>query len=234
MIDSLPLPRSTSQLILALADSQDSMEGRLQCYSRSRLQPWTPIGAERLVSLGQAGMAWGLGRHQIPEGAPVKREGDGKSPCGIFTLGFLFGEELSSPNRHAWPYRASTAEDYWVDDPASPDYNGWVHLPSGQRPKDHWSSFEQMKRPDGLYEWGLVIHHNAGTPIPGAGSAIFLHRWKGQGQATSGCIATDRSSLLHVIQWIDPGRSPLLLLIPRSWVGLLKLSNSARPLEEQT
>jgi L,D-peptidoglycan transpeptidase YkuD (ErfK/YbiS/YcfS/YnhG family) len=50
-----------------------------------------------------------------------KREGDGKSPSGIFPLGTAFGYDPSVATK--MPYREATDDDFWVDDVNSEDYN---------------------------------------------------------------------------------------------------------------
>lgn len=134
-----------------------------------------------------------------------KKEGDGKTPSGVYALGGAFGE----PNLIATglSYRQITADDIWIDDPASAEYNRWVKLPSAA------SSFEYMLRPDGLYEMGAIIEYNTDPVVPGNGSAIFMHIWRDRGQApTSGCVAMDRWRLRRLLNWLETDQNPLILL----------------------
>lgn len=110
-----------------------------------------------------------------------KREGDGRTPTGMFSIGTGFGYAPFQDTR--MPYRVSTAEDVWVDDPASPQYNTWV------QGKYAGKSAEKMLRQDHLYRLGLVVEYNTSPPVAGNGSAIFLHIWGGPSGNTAGCIA---------------------------------------------
>src|SRR5947209_2083652 len=56
-----------------------------------------------------------------------KREGDGRTPSGVFRIGLAFGTHADFDESTALDYRVATADDFWVDDPASPQYNRWVH-----------------------------------------------------------------------------------------------------------
>jgi L,D-peptidoglycan transpeptidase YkuD (ErfK/YbiS/YcfS/YnhG family) len=133
-----------------------------------------------------------------------KKEGDGRSPTGIFRLGTAFGYEPSVTTK--MPYRQATEDDFWVDDVDSEDYNKWVR---GQ-PKA--ASAEKMKREDELYEYGIVIEYNTDPIIKGKGSAIFLHPWGGKGRPTLGCVAMPEGSLLRLLGWLDPAKKPLIIL----------------------
>lgn len=127
----------------------------------------------------------------------AKREGDGRSPSGIFGISLAFG--YAPTGETALPYRACTAADRWVDDPASPDYNRWVTAPHPAR------SAERMRREDGLYEFGLVLDYNRDPVVPGAGSAIFVHvRDDGRG-GTAGCLALPRAELVTLLRLLRPG-----------------------------
>ncbi len=136
--------------------------------------------------------------------AEAKREGDGGTPCGVYALGPVFG--YAAANATAMPYRQITADDHWVDDPASPQYNQWV------RGAPQAASWEDMLRPDGLYRHGIVVGYNTRPIVPGKGSAIFVHLWRGPGEATSGCVALDEANLLRIIAWLTPAGQPVIVL----------------------
>lgn len=144
-----------------------------------------------------------LGRNGLaPPGG--KLEGDGRTPRGVYPLGTSFGYGDSSPG--AMPYRQATAADYWVDDPASPDYNTWV------RDRPAARTFEHMRRDDDLYKYGLVIEYNVAPVVPGRGSAIFLHLWSGPFVPTAGCVALAEADLLRLLAWLDPAGRPVIIL----------------------
>lgn len=134
-----------------------------------------------------------------------KREGDGKSPSGIFALNTSFGYEKSISTK--MPYRQVTDDDLWVDDVNAPDYNRWVKKESTQA-----LSYEKMKREDDLYKYGLIIEYNTDPVIPGYGSAIFFHIWKGEGMATAGCVATSEDNIIKILGWLDPQSLPLIIM----------------------
>jgi L,D-peptidoglycan transpeptidase YkuD (ErfK/YbiS/YcfS/YnhG family) len=133
-----------------------------------------------------------------------KREGDGATPTGVYPLGPVFG--YAAEARTAMPYRPITADDCWVDDSDSPHYNTWVH---GEPAAASW---EEMLRPDGLYRHGIVVNYNTSPVVPGKGSAIFVHIWRGSGQPTAGCVALAEDDLLQLIAWLSPEKSPVIVL----------------------
>ncbi len=134
-----------------------------------------------------------------------KREGDGRTPSGIFPLGTVFGYEPSFPTR--MPYRQATVDDLWIDDVHADDYNRWV-----KRGATRASSFERMRREDDLYKYGIVVEYNTNPVIKGLGSAIFFHLWKGREKPTEGCIALSEEDLIRVIRWLDPAARPLVIM----------------------
>lgn len=133
-----------------------------------------------------------------------KREGDGKTPSGVFGLGTAFGYEPAARTR--MPYRHVTANDFWIDDVDSPSYNSWV------KGKPEGVSFERMKRDDDFYKYGIVIEYNTRPVLKGYGSAVFFHVWEGKGKPTSGCISMSEKSILDLLAWLDPARNPITVL----------------------
>lgn len=137
-----------------------------------------------------------------------KREGDGATPAGIFPIGPVFGQG-EKPNL-LMEYLQIFPDTVAVDDPQSKYYNQIVRK---SLVTPCWQSCEEMAAiPE--YEWGAVIQYNWINPIPGKGSAIFLHLWKDSTTPTAGCVAMAKEDLLYVIKWLDPKKEPVLVYSP--------------------
>ena len=133
-----------------------------------------------------------------------KKEGDGKTPSGIFPLESAFGYAPAVVT--GLQYRQAGKLDFWVDDISSLQYNHWV---SGTPAA---SSFERMRRLDDLYQYGIVIGYNRHPVIPGAGSAIFMHVWRRYNSPTSGCVALNQRYLRKILRWLDQQYQPIIIL----------------------
>ena len=142
-----------------------------------------------------------------------KREGDGKSPSGIFPLGIAFGYDPSVVTK--MPYRQATDDDFWVDDVNSEDYNKWV------KGEPNAVSWEKMKRDDDQYKYGVVIEYNMHPIVKGKGSAIFLHEWK-PGESTAGCVSMSEEMILKILGWLDPAKKPLIIMGKESELRAMK------------
>jgi L,D-peptidoglycan transpeptidase YkuD (ErfK/YbiS/YcfS/YnhG family) len=221
-ITSFKIPASTKQVILVITQDWTTTIGKLQRYEADQGQ-WKKIGGEIAVSIGKSGLAWGNGIHTT-KGEPHKKEGDGKAPAGVYSLGTMFGYSDSSPASGNYPYRQATVRDYFVDDVKSPDYNTWVAIPAEQpnAPRERWQSFEKMKRNDAVYEYGIVINHNTAPIVKGDGSAIFFHVWRSSTSATLGCTSMSKENLLILMRWLDATKNPLVIQVPLTALAQLK------------
>ncbi len=76
-------------------------------------------------------------------------------------------------------------------------------------------SAEAMRRDDDQYEVGCVIEWNTNAPVPGRGSAIFFHVWKGPEESTSGCVAVCEPDARALLAWLDRGREPVFVICER-------------------
>lgn len=131
--------------------------------------------------------------------AAVKREGDGVTPVGLFPLrGALYRPDRGDPPGTALPVAPIRPEDGWCDDPADPAYNRPVALPYG-------ASHERMWRDDRLYDIVVVLGHNDDPPVPGLGSAIFLHVAREDYGPTEGCVALEPDDLRRLLADCRPG-----------------------------
>lgn len=202
----ITLPPTSLQALTVLTRHWDENEGTLQRWERrDATKAWKEVGAPLSVVVGRAGLGCGRGLHDARFRCPVeKEEGDGRSPAGLFRLGTAFGLAHAAPYEGTWPYRRVRRGDYWVDDPRAASYNTWQRLaPETEAP---WSA-ERLT----MYSLGLVVEHNTQATEPGAGSAIFLHPWKGPSQPTAGCTALEEDALLALLGWLVPEARPVLL-----------------------
>jgi L,D-peptidoglycan transpeptidase YkuD (ErfK/YbiS/YcfS/YnhG family) len=217
---------SSMQLVVVRTVDWNAVDGTLQRYERKAPgKKWQAVGKPITVVVGKTGLAWGIGVVSADElrasGAddPIKKEGDGKAPAGIFHLSHAFG--YASQEQPAWkmPYISLTPSVECVDDSKSTFYNRVVDRVSVS---PDWNSSEHMLRSDELYRWGVVVDHNADPPQAGSGSCIFLHIWHGPGQGTVGCTAMPREELELLLAWLDPARKPLLVQMPDAQYERLK------------
>lgn len=223
--DAKAVHKATQLLVVTTAEWND-VQGTMQRYERSHSGgKWNAVGTPIAVVVGKNGLGWGSGIDltdmvdlRLP-GDPVKREGDGKAPAGVFQLGNAFG--YASTGQPGWkmPYISLTPSIECVDDTSSKFYNRVV---DGGAVSRDWKSSEHMRREDELYRWGVVVDHNADPPRAGEGSCIFLHIWRGPAQGTVGCTAMPREQLESVLAWLDPARKPLLVQAPAAQYKQLK------------
>jgi L,D-peptidoglycan transpeptidase YkuD (ErfK/YbiS/YcfS/YnhG family) len=207
------------QMIVVTTADWDAVAGRLERYERATPgKKWKAVGRSFAVVVGKSGLAWGSGI--VPVAAslagasdPVKKEGDGRAPAGVFRLTTAFGYAAEAQPGWKMPYLRLTGSVECVDDTNSRFYNRV--LDRGTVAPD-WNSSEHMLRPDELYRWGVVVDHNSSPTRPGAGSCIFLHIWRGSGIGTVGCTAMPREQLESLLGWLDPRRQPLLVELPAS------------------
>ncbi len=203
------IPAATTQLVTAVVDDWTSTHARVALWQRTPTG-WQRVGDDWPAVIGKTGAAWGVGLHPPGREGPVKREGDLKSPAGVFALRSVYGYADEPPVAWRLPYEHS-ADLECIDDAASEHYTKIVDRK--QVPSD-WQSAEQMRRDDDLYAWVLDVAHNPdGTP--GSGSCIFLHVWSGPESVTAGCTAMDKARLEGLLAKLDPGSQPLFVLLPR-------------------
>ncbi len=137
-----------------------------------------------------------LGRSAV---STAKREGDGATPAGTFPLRrVLYRPDRTDPPKTALPMSPLRPDDGWSDDPEDPLYNRPVRLPHGFRAETLW-------RDDEIYDVIVILGHNDDPPLPGAGSAVFLHVARPGWTPTRGCVALALPDLLDLLAEAAPG-----------------------------
>jgi len=217
--------RST-QMIVVTTSNWGAVEGRLQRFERAAPHDsWRPAGKGIPIVVGSKGLAWGVGvvADSAPNvrvaAEPVKREGDGKAPAGIFDLGTAFGYAAQPLPGLKLPYLTLTPSIECVDDAGSKYYNRIVDRLAVA---PDWKSSEHMRYTGESYRWGMVVDLNGtvagrdrSAPVPGGGSCVFLHIWHSRDQGTAGCTAMAQTDLETLLVWLDPAREPLLVQLPK-------------------
>ena len=211
------------QLVLVTTTGWDANQGSLRTFNWTATG-WQPVGAAAPVTIGRAGSAWGVGLHGAQPG-PVKREGDGRAPAGVFSLGPAFGYAATTST--ALRYLPMTASHYCVDVSGSPMYNQIVDARKVGMAAVAGST-EPMRldihgHGDQRYKNGLVIGHNP-KGVPGAGSCIFVHLWKAPGETTAGCTAMAEPVMDRLQAWLRPEQHPVFVLLPESEVARLQMA----------
>lgn len=154
------------------------------------------VSSDGILQWNGTALRCALGRAGITED---KREGDGGTPVGCWPLRrVLYRPDRLAPPVTALAVTALMPGDGWCDDPAHADYNRPVKLP-------HPASCETLWRDDGVYDVVVVLGHNDQPPVPGRGSAIFLHVARPQWQPTEGCVALTLPDLLALLERAAPG-----------------------------
>lgn len=130
--------------------------------------------------------------------ADQKREGDGASPIGRWPLRTVYYR----PDRIArvetrLPIIALTETDGWCDAPDDPAYNRRITRP-------YAASHEVLWREDHVYDLIVELGHNDSPPVPGLGSAIFIHVARPDYAPTEGCIALALPDLQTVLKLAGP------------------------------
>ena len=126
-----------------------------------------------------------------------KEEGDHATPVGELVLRkILYRADritrpvlgAASPDGSPLLLEPISPTDGWCDDSSHTDYNRQIRLP-------HPARHEELWREDHLYDIVGVLGYNDAPPVPGRGSAIFLHLQAPDRRPTEGCIALTEADL---------------------------------------
>ncbi len=129
----------------------------------------------------------------------IKKEGDMKTPIGIFNLGIAFGthDKKEIDINKNLDYIRINKNLFWVDDPNSKYYNQLVDI---KKTKIDWKSAENLLENAIPYEYAIEIKSNPKN-THGKGSAIFIHcKTK---EYTAGCISISKEKMIELLKIIN-------------------------------
>ena len=211
------------QMVLVTTADWDSTSGELRRYERVG-NAWKQVGNASDIVVGRTGTAWGIGLNTRHGEGPIKHEGDGKAPAGVFSIGSAFG--YAETARTGLKYKAMGSNDWCIDVPESAYYNQIIDRSLVKAPGLDQSS-EPMRRDihldgDQRYREGFVIEHNASN-VRNAGSCIFAHLWSAPGTTTAGCTAMAPASMDTLLGWLDMRRKPVFVQLPQAQYRQLRV-----------
>jgi L,D-peptidoglycan transpeptidase YkuD (ErfK/YbiS/YcfS/YnhG family) len=128
----------------------------------------------------------------------IKREGDGKTPIGVWHLrrGFYRADKMMRPVTGLGLSHLRKT-DGWCEDPSSGQYNRFVKLPFGP-------GHETMWRADDAYDVVFETSHNERPRVRKGGSAIFFHLTRQGADATAGCVAVSAHDMRKILARCGP------------------------------
>ena len=199
LANSLASTRSATQLVTVVTAARASTHGVMRRWRKTGAC-WSPVGG--------ASWAW-VGRRGVSD---RKHEGDRTTPAGAYGFGRVLYGIAPNPGVR-YPYRRIVCGDWWVEDPRSPYYNRFHHIPCGSRPPFRVTD-EDLAHSPTAYSHFAVIAFNTDPIVAGRGSGIFLHA--STGRPTLGCISLPLPQLLTVLRWLRPASAPLIVIGTRA------------------
>lgn len=195
LANGIDTPPSARQLITVEAKVARTTHASLQTWKRSGVC-WVAVAGPYPARLGKNGLS------------SNRREGDGTTPTGTYRIGStMYGNE---PNPGVkFRYRRLRCGDWWDEDPSSPTYNSFQHVPCGERPPFGGASEGMWQQPR-PYPFLAVFEYNTRPAVPGKGSGMFLHAQTGG--PTIGCVSLRKAELRAVLRWLRPGDAPVIAI----------------------
>ena len=187
-IDKINIP-ADSQVLITLAGSRSSDTGELNVYTKGDDGAWKTVYAGIRAKYGMNGLY-------------KEKEGDSKTPVGVFKMNTPFG---IADSVEGFPdnYIKVDPDMYWNGDSASDRYNKLVN--AKEYTAFDRSASEHLINYSGYYDYCIDTGYNyEGTPY--RGSAIFLHCVIND-EHTHGCIAIPKEYMTEIMKLYSEGNT---------------------------
>lgn len=210
---SFEIPEDSRQLVVVSNKNWDDPVGRMYRFERkTSTSPWKQVGKAVPINLGRTGLAWGSSPlMKTPQSGKAKKEGDGRSPAGVFPILKAFGHPKPPTGYDAENLDFLVVTDEQCVDDRNSEYYNQVVDPDKVGGVT-WDSAETMKID--LYRLGLVVGHNCPKAVAGMGSCIFFHLQRGPGKPTAGCTSMTDAGLTELVLWLRTKEKPVVVQLP--------------------
>ncbi|MDQ1620162.1 MAG: hypothetical protein QOE19_2731 [Actinomycetota bacterium] len=202
------VPATTTQVVRTLRSNR-------WCAKRwcTRTQAWEKVEGRwrvaRLPSGERADFRSSIGPTGFHPGRS-RREGDGSTPSGVYSVAVTFSTGQSPPGAMPWRERLPTSV---VSPRRGPFYNTWIEergRTDGNRPAMRWGFWVAYNNP-------RLEPGKGPSPVRGRGSGIFYHtsrpghRWS----PTEGCTNLGNpADMRWVVTWLRPAADPRVVQHP--------------------
>ncbi|WP_307543211.1 hypothetical protein [Streptomyces sp. V3I8] len=171
------IPAGSRQVVAVYGEGKDSADSTIVLYTKSgstwdKTRSWKGHNGKK---------GWTTGH----------REGDKRSPVGVFTLSDA-GGVLTDPGAKL-PYTESAgfqAPHYWA--------------------KSHWNDFDYVIAIDYNRVKGTSPNDPTRPEGQSKGGSIWLHMDHGSG--TSACVSLSKSGMEYLLRTLDPDRNPVVVM----------------------
>ncbi|MGH3153282.1 MAG: L,D-transpeptidase family protein [Streptosporangiaceae bacterium] len=192
-----------TQLVTVVDPSRTSLTGTFAAWARGANGCWSLVsfaGQPAQPFTAQTGRG---GLLTIAQRVP----GDWATPTGLFPFGTtVYGNSPVSPTTR-YPYHHLVCGDWWDEQPGSPTYDDFQHVPCAVTPPYAGDS-------EALWTEIQPYQHFIDIEMPNPpdhGAGIFLHDDMPEGY-TEGCVALPNAELDAVLGWLNPADSPHVLI----------------------
>lgn len=200
-----PLHRATRLLIVTVPD-MTSVKATVHTFTRKTPADatWERAGRPEPAVVGATGIGWSEDFHHLAKkDEPIKREGDKRTPAGIFRVAGPFGFEASKIGGYT---KLQAGKSFCVDDPTSLLYGRIVdkRLAATTKSSEDMSSVPGLKR-------GLMVDYPARRGAK-AGSCIFIHVWDGAEAGTKARIGMPEDRIAVLQEWSSKGFTAIAIV----------------------
>jgi L,D-peptidoglycan transpeptidase YkuD (ErfK/YbiS/YcfS/YnhG family) len=188
-------PPAATQLVTVHVPSTRSTWASLRIWRRAN-GCWRLAGGPYPARVGRNGVS------------ANRREGDGTTPAGTFSIGrTMYGAHPNPGVR--FRYVRLRCGDWWVEDARSPLYNTFQRVGCGRTPPFRTTT-PDMYAERNAYPHLAVVEFNMRPTVRGRGSGIFLHAMRNG--PTAGCVSVRLPDLRRVLRWLDPAAHPRIAI----------------------
>jgi L,D-peptidoglycan transpeptidase YkuD (ErfK/YbiS/YcfS/YnhG family) len=200
-----PLHRAT-RLIIVTVPGMTSVKATLHTFERKTPADagWQRSGPPETAVVGSNGIGWADNfSHLARKDEPIKREGDKRTPAGIFRVAGPFGFEASSLSGYT---RLSRGNSFCIEDPASRLYGKIVdkRIAASVKQSEDMSADPSLKS-------GMIVDYPARRGAK-AGSCIFVHVWAGAEVGTKARIGMPEDRVAVLQAWSSKGFTAIAIV----------------------
>jgi L,D-peptidoglycan transpeptidase YkuD (ErfK/YbiS/YcfS/YnhG family) len=195
-----------TRLIVVTVPTMTSVKATLHTFERKSpaTGAWQRSGPPEAAVVGATGIGWAEDYDYLArKDEPVKREGDKRTPAGIFRVAGPIGFEDSKLPRYT---KMEAGRSFCVDDPTSLLYGKIVDkkIAATVKSAEDMSAVPGMKR-------ALLVDYPVRRGAK-AGSCVFIHAWDSAETGTKARVGMDAERVAVLQEWSSKGFTAIAIV----------------------